>query len=177
MGSAKTIRRKPVAFVMALISQPRNQILEAIDFNPYKWKISKKYPMISHEEFEIIENEYRRYLLLKIMYPSERFAPTRNTDQMWHQHILDTANYRRHCNELFGKFIDHRPYFGPYSTDGVWESMSNQFDRMHEIYNLVFGEAPAPDLEVFIDKENRRSFCNSDTGETCDAGDGCGDDG
>jgi hypothetical protein len=28
------------------------------------------------------------------------------------KHILDTAAYREDCDEIFGRFLDHFPYFG-----------------------------------------------------------------
>jgi hypothetical protein len=160
---------------MAQVIVAPSSKIDLLDLEPYKWKLSRKYPTISPEDFEILDLEYRRFLLLKTMYPNTKFSPTRNMDEMWHQHILDTSNYRKNCQQLFGKFLDHRPYFGPHSPEGLWESMSDKFDTMEEIYTQVFGESPSADLDIFIEKAVRRSFCNDGgvPGETCDEGDGC----
>jgi hypothetical protein len=151
-------------------------IVDMINLEPYKWKLSRAYPDLSTEDLELLDLEYRRFLKLKISYPHKRFSPTRNMDKVWHQHILDTASYRRDCMNLFGKFIDHRPYFGPHSAEGVWEQMSDRFDSMNAIYQQHFGENPAEDLDIFVEKNTKRSFCSNNPyrpGETCDPGDGC----
>jgi|GEM_PF-3922570 len=36
---------------------------------------------------------------------------------IWHAHILNTRPYRMDYHRLFGRFIDHYPYFGLYSNE------------------------------------------------------------
>ena len=153
--------------------------IDMIDLEPYKWKLSKKHPELTIKDLEILDLEYRRFLMLKISYPNKKFSPTRNMDQVWHQHILDTARYRRDCIAIFGKFMDHRPYFGPHSAEGVWEQMSERFVSMNSLYLQNFGENPAEDIDIFVEKNMKRSFCSNNPyrpGETCDPGDGCDED-
>jgi len=59
------------------------------------------------------EKEYRHFLLLVFVNTSvestEWVVPTERADQVWHEHLLDSANYRMCCDDVFGRFIDHYP--------------------------------------------------------------------
>ena len=59
-----------------------------------------------------MEGEYRKFLALHVAYPHAEIVPCKVVDDMWHQHILDTAGYRDDCDAIFGRFLDHFPYFG-----------------------------------------------------------------
>jgi hypothetical protein len=50
-----------------------------------------------------IEREYRRFLVLNMLYPFESIVPCREVDKFWHAHILDTAAYRVDCERVFGR--------------------------------------------------------------------------
>ncbi|MEN8445108.1 MAG: glycine-rich domain-containing protein-like, partial [Cyanobacteria bacterium J06555_13] len=88
--------------------------LSAIDFGPIAYKL------MNPEEGEgwTIERatqaieQYRKFLFLVKHYPDRKIVPSREVDQVWHTHILDTAKYREDCDIVFGKFMDHWPYFG-----------------------------------------------------------------
>ena len=43
---------------------------------------------------------------------TRKICPTGPIDEFWHAHILDTEAYARDCNELFGEYLHHFPYFG-----------------------------------------------------------------
>ena len=55
---------------------------------------------------------YRRFLYLCKKYPRVGLAPNRMIDAVWHYHILDTHNYARDCERIFGHFLHHRPFEG-----------------------------------------------------------------
>jgi hypothetical protein len=57
-----------------------------------------------------MEEEYRKFLALHLSYPDVDIVPCKIVDEIWHQHILDTAAYRDDCDALFGRFLDHFPY-------------------------------------------------------------------
>ena len=88
--------------------------LSKVDFGPIAYKL------MNPEEGEgwTIERatqaieQYRRFLFLVNQYPERKIVPSREIDQVWHTHILDTAKYREDCESVFGKFMDHWPYFG-----------------------------------------------------------------
>ncbi|MFN3181083.1 MAG: glycine-rich domain-containing protein [Nannocystaceae bacterium] len=55
------------------------------------------------------ELAYRRFLQLRSLYPTCSLVPTRDIDEMWHGHILDTRAYAADCDRLFGGFMHHCP--------------------------------------------------------------------
>ncbi|NER36784.1 MAG: glycine-rich domain-containing protein-like [Oscillatoria sp. SIO1A7] len=55
---------------------------------------------------------YLMFLSLIYLYPSRPIVPTPEIDAVWHQHILDTSKYAADCQQLFGRFVHHFPYFG-----------------------------------------------------------------
>ena len=153
---------------MGLISVISYPSVESLDLERIKWKIVSKHPTIDSEGIDTVEREYKRFLTLKIIYPEQRLTPTRNMDLMWHTHILDTANYRRDCDELFGKFLNHRPYFGPYSSNGIYEGMQHSLEKLHQLYHEAFGEYPAPDIDE-VKGEKSQAYCDGHhDNEVCD---------
>ena len=155
---------------MSLISVTSNPSVESLDLERIKWKIIREHPTIDSEGIDTVEREYKRFLTLKILFPEQSFTPTRNMDLMWHAHILDTANYRRDCDELFGKFLNHRPYFGPHSSNGIYEGMQHTLGTLHHCYHEIFSEYPAADLdEVKEEKSSTQSYCSGHhDNEACD---------
>jgi hypothetical protein len=99
------------------LSQPHWEFLQRlteVDFGPIAFKLmhpDEGMGLTLSEVTEAIE-DYRRFLFLYHLYPDRIIVPSREIDRIWHTHILDTAKYREDCELLFGKFIDHWPYFG-----------------------------------------------------------------
>lgn len=56
--------------------------------------------------------EYKRFLTLCLEYPQFAMVPSTYVDDFWHFHILDTQSYQEDCQEIFGYFLHHFPYFG-----------------------------------------------------------------
>lgn len=83
--------------------------------------------------------EYRRFLFLTLTRP-ETIVPTTFIDTVWHNHILDTAKYREDCQNVFGFFLDHFPYFGLRGDDDR-EALEASFNQTAEIYTEVFGSS------------------------------------
>lgn len=57
-------------------------------------------------------NGYKIFLLLKQTFQdwdAKKLSPSIPIDRMWHQHILDTANYAKDCELLCGRMIHHDP--------------------------------------------------------------------
>ncbi|MBW4684794.1 MAG: glycine-rich domain-containing protein-like [Komarekiella atlantica HA4396-MV6] len=69
----------------------------------YKW---------SREKAEYAVSQYKKFLFLNALYPEQELVPTKEIDNVWHVHILDTEKYRNDCQYLFGRFLDHYPYSG-----------------------------------------------------------------
>jgi hypothetical protein len=91
---------------------------------------------------DLLETEYRRFLALHIAYPDAEIVPCKIVDEIWHQHILDTAAYRADCDLIFGRFLDHFPYFGMRGEQDAIALQDAYADTL-ERYRAAFGEPPA----------------------------------
>jgi hypothetical protein len=87
----------------------------AVDFTGVAYKVhqSKEFggPVNETEVSKLLDG-YRQMLALMIAYPGLKIVPTEAIDVVWHSHILDTRAYREDSTSLFGRFLDHNPYFG-----------------------------------------------------------------
>ena len=85
------------------------------------------------------EKWYRRFLTLLHKYPTLKHAPNFIIDEFWHQHIVDTVAYAKDCDALFGRFINHNPYFG---TNGDAAERDQCFACTMDLLEQEFGEDP-----------------------------------
>lgn len=69
---------------------------------------------------------YLMFLAFKALHPDLEIVPSEDIDRVWHTHILDTQKYAANCQQVFGKFLHHFPYFG----------IRNQIDRQN--LNVAF---------------------------------------
>ncbi|MGD1900019.1 MAG: glycine-rich domain-containing protein [Phormidesmis sp.] len=116
--------------------------LSAIDFGPIAFKLMNPEvgePWSLERATQAIE-QYRRFLILTQHYPDNRIVPSREVDEVWHVHILDTAKYREDCDVLFGKFIDHWPYFG-LKDKAERKELNDAFSETQALFRLHFGTA------------------------------------
>lgn len=98
--------------------------------NPEQWTAEA----VTHAE-----HMYRQFLVLHAMYPNEDLVPTKQIDEYWHQHILDTRQYAKDCEFLFGAFLHHDPYFG---INGSADRLRNKqaFEWTQALWRSAFGE-------------------------------------
>jgi hypothetical protein len=106
-------------------------------------------PGLAQSRLDLMEGEYRKFLALQLAHPEAMIVPCEIVDQIWHQHILDTAAYRRDCEAIFGRFLDHYPYFGMRSKAEA-EELNDAYAETLDLYRDVFGEPP-PDTWVSTD--------------------------
>ncbi|QSL93962.1 hypothetical protein JWV26_06275 [Ectopseudomonas toyotomiensis] len=106
----------------------------------HKYTASSEAEM-SAEQWEAAELEYRRFLTLKCLYPAVALVPSKQVDAIWHAHILDTRAYREDCHQVFGRFIDHYPYFGIYGQED-YQELTNAFAHTVALYEKHFGAYP-----------------------------------
>lgn len=88
---------------------------------------------------DAVEIEYKRFLTLKRLYPEHEIVPNRLIDLFWHQHILDTERYASDCQELFGHFVHHYPYFGMQGEEDH-QNLVAAFSETSRLYKQHFGE-------------------------------------
>ena len=114
----------------------------ALNFTRLKHKVtSTSDAEMSREEWDAAEPEYRRFLALKVFYPGLSLIPSKQVSKLWHAHILDTRAYREDCENVFGRFIDHYPYFGIYGKED-YQALQIRFAHTIELYERHFGPYP-----------------------------------
>ena len=109
----------------------------------------------SNEQCESAEIEYKRYLNL-CKENGQGIVPNQIMDFMWHYHILDTRAYSEDCNNIFGGYLHHYPYFGM-RGEGDAENLKNTFFKTKSLYKEFFREdmARPEHNDCWHDCENR----------------------
>ncbi len=92
----------------------------------------------SERKVERVELMYRRFLFLQTTSP-KTVVPTKDIDEFWHGHILDTQKYPVDCQKAFGFFLHHFPYFGMRGGDDA-QKLQEAFERSRTLYENTFGE-------------------------------------
>lgn len=93
---------------------------------------------VSEADARAYISEYRLFLKLALRYPGHNLMPLVCADEAWHNHILDTGNYREDCLKLFGEPLDHYPYLGQDSPKDVTEGERAAAETLR-LYELEFG--------------------------------------
>ncbi len=113
-----------------------------LNFDNLKFKLTKPSEAeMTLEKFLLAEQEYRRFLSLKKMYPNIDLVPSKLIDTFWHAHILDTKAYREDCQNVFGYFLDHYPYFGIKDSKD-YKKLQSSFERTKKLYEHHYGKYP-----------------------------------
>jgi hypothetical protein len=115
-----------------------------LDLSNVKMKLSDsdEGPSYDAGRLAVMEQEYRRFLALHLAYPGMDVVPCKIVDEIWHQHILDTAAYRNDCDAIFGFFLDHFPYFGMRGEEDA-AALNDAYAETIQRYREAFGEPPA----------------------------------
>lgn len=116
----------------------------ALDLDPIKVKLmdAKEGQGWSRDEAERHELQYRRFLALLARYPDEVIVPDTDVDKFWHAHILDTMKYAEDCQDIFGYFLHHFPYFGLRGEEDA-ANLSQAARNTKRLYQKEFGDAQA----------------------------------
>jgi hypothetical protein len=93
------------------------------------------------ERLDLLEQEYRRFLAMHLMYPDADIVPCKIVDEIWHTHILDTMAYHEDCDIVFGEYLHHFPYFGMRGDDDALALLDAYEDTLAR-YRAAFGEPP-----------------------------------
>ena len=83
--------------------------------------------------------QYRRFLWLTKKYGQEHhLTPSKEVDEVWHNHILFTEQYSEDCDALFGRYFHHRPSNAPeFLTDQL--APLTPFSKTQELHKAEFG--------------------------------------
>src|SRR5712691_4475396 len=125
---------KPVQQVIAAI--------QALDLDPIKLKLMDREEGQgwSREYADGMELGYKRFLTLLVTHPAETIAPSKDVDKFWHGHILDTLKYADDCQNIFGNFLHHFPYFGMRGEEDA-KNLAAAAANMKRLYQQEFGGA------------------------------------
>jgi hypothetical protein len=129
---------------MNQVSRPVEQVVAAIqtlDLDPIKLKLMdpEEGQGWSRDYVDRMGLAYKRFLTLMVKFPDESIAPTKDVDKFWHGHILDTLKYAEDCQNVFGYFLHHFPYFGMRGEEDA-ANLRAASANMHAIYEREFGE-------------------------------------
>src|SRR5688572_21747084 len=117
--------------------------IQVLDLDPIKLKLmdAEEGQGWTREYADRMEVAYKRYLTLLVKFPQETVAPTKDVDKFWHGHILDTMKYAEDCEQVFGFFLHHFPYFGMRGEEDA-ANLRRAAERMRSLHDQEFG-APA----------------------------------
>ncbi|MGQ0656064.1 MAG: glycine-rich domain-containing protein [Betaproteobacteria bacterium] len=147
---------------MTHASKPVEQVIaaiQALDLDPIKLKLMdpEEGQGWSREYVERMESAYKRFLILMVKFPADTIAPTKDVDKFWHGHILDTMKYAEDCQNVFGYFLHHFPYFGMRGEQDAADLQAASA-RMHELHQREFGE-PMASQAAFCAAAKPAAFC------------------
>ena len=116
--------------------------IQALDLEPIKFKLmdTEEGQGWSREYVDQMEIAYRRFLTLSVKYSEETIAPSKDVDKFWHGHILDTMKYAEDCQNVFGYFLHHFPYFGMRGEEDA-ANLAEAGRTTKRLYEQEFGEA------------------------------------
>jgi hypothetical protein len=97
----------------------------------YKLMKDNAWNQSDHKE---AEEEYMRFLTLRMIHPQAELAPSKLIDIVWHAHILNTEAYHQDCDRLFGKYLHHVPHLEEKQSDKNAES----FEYTQSLFPLIF---------------------------------------
>jgi hypothetical protein len=144
---ATTNQADPVSFEAAqamIESDPAlREALERVnqlDFKMLKMKMIEEHDW-TPEFCDEVEALYRRFLALNARYPDRKICPTGPIDEFWHAHILDTRAYMRDCEDIFGYYLHHFPYFGMRGPEDH-AALEKAFRESVEMFIVHFGIDP-----------------------------------
>jgi len=116
------------------------QTINELDLEPIMVKVMDKDEGYgwSLEFTKRVAEEYKRYLTLCLENPDFPMVPSTFVDEFWHYHILDTQKYQEDCDQVFGYFLHHFPYFGMRGEQDA-QNLKNAWADSCDLYEKRFG--------------------------------------
>src|SRR5438309_1562265 len=115
--------------------------IQALDLDPIKFKLMdpEEGQGWSRQYVDQMEIAYKRFLVLSVKYPEKTIAPSKDVDKFWHGHILDTMKYAEDCQNVFGYFLHHFPYFGMRGEEDA-ANLAEAGRTTQRLYEQEFGK-------------------------------------
>jgi hypothetical protein len=114
------------------------QYIEQMDFSTILQKMTR-YDGWYRRDAQTTCQLYRNFLFLTKKYPQHHpLPPSKEIDEFWHYHILDTRRYQQDCKRLFGCYLHHYPYFG-IDENTNWDDLVQAFETTQHLHKQEFG--------------------------------------
>ena len=130
-----------------LTTKPAQQVISAIqalDLEPVKLRAmdAELGEGWTREYADSIELAYKNYLTMLVKYQddAEDILLSKDVDEFWHTHILQTRKYAEDCEKVFGNFLHHEPHVGE-RTPAVLEKRNELAETTRQLYEREFGSA------------------------------------
>lgn len=113
-------------------------LINQLDFMTQNEKLIS-YSGWKSEKVMAVEMLYKEWLVLHKVYgDSFALAPSKALDEYWHYHILDTKKYMADCEQVFGYYLHHYPYFGLTKSEPL-QDLEKGFLLTQELFKKHFG--------------------------------------
>lgn len=90
-------------------------------------RLKETFPDLGLDERKRRVGATLNFLNLVASNPGRRFAPSRAVDDVWHEMVVHTADYREFCAAQFDGFIDHTPFTTPGPGDPTADATIDAF--------------------------------------------------
>lgn len=89
----------------------REQLIRAFMFPPGVFeKFHAVHPTLGVKEQQLVARGLRQFFLAYLKSGCRRVAmPSKAADDLWHEFILFTRDYKNFCDHAFGRFLHHTP--------------------------------------------------------------------
>jgi hypothetical protein len=96
----------------------------------------------TREYAEGIEQGYRNYLTMLAKYQdhAEDILLSKDVDEFWHTHILQTIKYSEDCERVFGTYLHHNPHVGERKPEDL-QKRAALAEKTRHLYRQEFGNA------------------------------------
>src|SRR5882672_10232928 len=96
----------------------------------------------TREYAEGIEQGYRNYLTMLATYQdhAEDILLSKDVDEFWHTHILQTIKYSEDCERVFGSYLHHNPHVGERKPEDL-QKRAALAEKTRHLYRQEFGNA------------------------------------
>ena len=150
------------------------QTIANLDLGPIKVKLMDQEEGLgwTREQVNLAEKWYKRFLFLCLKYKTVPIVPSKTIDKFWHYHILDTRKYAEDCQDIFGYFLHHFPYFGMRGDEDA-KNLKDAFVHTNNLLLREFGESLSELRNAFTPGSVDNS-ADCDNAPQCSGG-GCGD--
>lgn len=101
----------------------------------------------TREYADSIEVAYKTYLTMLVKYSddAEDIMLSKDVDEFWHTHILQTRKYTEDCQNVFGNFLHHEPHVGEVTAADL-EKRAALAEKTRRLYQQEFGSAENADI-------------------------------